>query len=78
LTIKTKLFGLTVASLAFVASLSATGYWGIRSVEKTAMEVAATTGSSIRNHIEAGVYNDLTRSALSAVFTQEGDDQQNR
>jgi hypothetical protein len=38
----------------------------------------AATGSSIRNHIEAGVYNDLTRSDLSAVFTQEGDDQQNK
>ncbi|MFZ1006477.1 MAG: methyl-accepting chemotaxis protein [Candidatus Sulfotelmatobacter sp.] len=76
-TIKTKLFGLTIASLAFVAGVSATGYWGISSVEKTTVDVAAT-GSSIRNHIEAGVFNDLTRSDVSAVFTQKGDEQQNK
>ncbi|MGA8272353.1 MAG: methyl-accepting chemotaxis protein, partial [Candidatus Sulfotelmatobacter sp.] len=77
LTIKRKLFGLTIGSLAFVAGVSATGYWDITSVEKTTADVAAT-GSSIRNHIEAGVYNDLTRSDISAVFTQKGDDQQNK
>jgi methyl-accepting chemotaxis protein len=76
-TIKTKLFGLTIAGLAFVAGVSATGYWGISSVEKTTVDVAAT-GSAIRSHIEAGVFNDLTRSDVSAVFTQKGDEQQNK
>jgi methyl-accepting chemotaxis protein len=76
LTIKTKLYGLTVGGLLFVAAVSATGYWGITSVEKTSAEVAAT-GSAIRNHIEAGIYNDLTRTDTSAVFTGKGDDQQN-
>src|ERR1700691_2855664 len=76
LTIKTKLYGLAAASLLFVAAVSAMGYWGITSVEKTSAEVAAT-GSSIRNHIEAGTYNDLTRTDTSAVFTAKGDDQQN-
>ena len=76
LTIKTKLFGLTATSLLFVAAVSATGYWGIASVTKTSDEVAAT-GSAIRNHIEAGIYNDLTRTDTSAVFTGKGDDQQN-
>jgi methyl-accepting chemotaxis protein len=76
-TIKQRLFGLTVSGLLFVACVSATGYWGINTVEKTTAEVAAT-GSAIRNHIEAGVYNDLTRADLSAVFTQKGDDQQNK
>ena len=77
LTIKTKLFGLTISSLVFVAGVSATGYWGIMSVKRTAVEVAAT-GSAIRNHIEAGVYNDLTRADASTVFTAKGDEQQNK
>jgi len=76
LTIRTKLFGLTATGLVFVAAVGATGYWGMTSVEKGTGEVAAT-GSAIRNHIEAGVYNDLTRTDTSAVFTAKGDDQQN-
>ena len=68
---------LTASGLLFVACVSATGYWGITTVEKTTFEVAST-GSAIRNHIEAGVYNDLTRADISAVFTQKGDDQQNK
>jgi len=77
LTIKTQLFGLTISGLVFVAGVSATGYWGITAVQKTTVEVAAT-GSAIRNHIEAGVYNDLTRADTSAVFTAKGDEQQNK
>ena len=77
LTIKTRLYGLSIFGLIFVAAVSATGYWGITSVEKTTVEVAAT-GSAIRNHIEAGVYNDLTRTDTSALFTAKGDDQQNK
>jgi methyl-accepting chemotaxis protein len=76
LTIKTKLFGLTVTGLIFVAAVGATGYWGMNSVEKGTGEVAAT-GSAIRNHMEASVYNDLTRADTSAVFTGKGDEQQN-
>jgi methyl-accepting chemotaxis protein len=77
LTIKTRLYGLSIFGLIFVAALSVTGYWGITSVQKTTIEVAAT-GSAIRNHIEAGVYNDLTRTDTSAVFTAKGDEQQNK
>jgi methyl-accepting chemotaxis protein len=77
LTIKTRLYGLSIFGLIFVAAVSVTGYWGITSVEKTTVEVAAT-GSAIRNHIEAGIYNDLTRTDTSAVFTAKGDDQQNK
>ena len=77
LTIKMQLFALTISSLLFVAAVSATGYWGITAVQKTTVEVAST-GSAIRNHIEAGVYNDLTRSDTSAVFTAKGDEQQNK
>ncbi len=77
MTIKARLFGLTLSGLLFVAAVSVTGYLGISAVDKTASDVAAT-GSAIRNHIEAGVYNDLTRSDVSAVFTQKGDEQQNK
>src|SRR5580698_5992739 len=76
LAIKTRLYGLSISGLIFVAAVSATGYMGITSVERTTAQVAAT-GSAIRNHIEAGVYNDLTRADTSAVFTAKGDDQQN-
>jgi len=76
-TIKQKLFGLTFSGLLFVAGVSATGYWGISSVEKTTVAVAAT-GSAIRNHIEAGIYNDSSRTDVSAVFTQKGEEQQNK
>ncbi|MFZ3218196.1 MAG: methyl-accepting chemotaxis protein [Candidatus Acidiferrales bacterium] len=76
LSIKTQLFSLIGSGLLFVAAVSATGYWGITKVEKATVVVAAT-GSAIRNHIEAGIYNDLTRSDTSAVFTGKGDDQQN-
>ena len=77
LTIKLQLFGLTVSSLMFVAAVSATGYWGIASGQKATVEVAAT-GSAIRSHLEAGIYNDLTRGDTSAVFTAKGDEQQNK
>jgi methyl-accepting chemotaxis protein len=77
LTIKMQLFALTISSLLFVMAVSATGYWGITSMQKTTVEVAST-GSAIRNHIEAGVYNDLTRADTSAVFTAKGDEQQNK
>jgi hypothetical protein len=52
LTIKTQLFGLTATALPFLATVGGTGYWGIRTVEKTTSEVAAT-GAAIRNHVEA-------------------------
>jgi methyl-accepting chemotaxis protein len=76
-TIKGKLFGLTICGLLFIAGVSVTGYWGITSVEKTTAAVGAT-GSAIRNHIEAGVYNDTVRADVSAVFTEKGDEQQNK
>jgi len=65
-TIKTRLASLTISGLVFVAAVSATGYWGITSVEKATAQVSAT-GMAIRNHIEAGTYNDMTRDDISAV-----------
>jgi methyl-accepting chemotaxis protein len=77
LTIKTKLLGLTVGGLIFVAAVSATGYWGIASVEKTTIQVA-DAGSAIRHHVETGTYNDLTRDDISKVVTAKGDEQQSK
>ena len=76
-TIKQKLLGMTFSGLLFVTSVSITGYWGITSVEKTTAAVGAT-GSAIRNHIEAGIYNDSSRADVSAVFTLKGEEQQNK
>jgi methyl-accepting chemotaxis protein len=75
LTIKARMFGLAASGLLFVAALSVTGYWGMISLEKTTSEVAAI-GAAIRSHVEAGVFNDLTRADTTAVFKSNGDDQQ--
>lgn len=69
------MLGLTATGLIFVAGVSATGYWGITSVQKTTVEVAAT-GAAIRNHVEAGMYKDMTRDDISAIFTKKGQDRQ--
>jgi methyl-accepting chemotaxis protein len=70
-TIKQRLFCLTITGLMFVAAVSATGYWGIKSVEATTAQLAAS-GTAIRNHIEAGVFNDLTRDDISTILTKKG------
>jgi len=75
-TIKQRLFSLTISGLMFVAAVSATGYWGIKSVERATTQVAAS-GTAIRNHVEAGVFNDLTRDDVSTMLTKKGDEQQN-
>jgi methyl-accepting chemotaxis protein len=75
LTIKARLFGLTICGLLCVACVSATGYWGIASVATATGEVAAF-GVAIRNHIEEGMYNDLTREDIDAVCLKKGQEQQ--
>ena len=75
ITIRTKLFGLTLAGLGFVAAVSATGYWGITSVSKTTGKVASI-GIATRNNIEAGIYNDMTREDITAVCTKKDQEQQ--
>jgi methyl-accepting chemotaxis protein len=76
-TIGKKLGGLNVASVLFLLGLTGTGYWGITSVERTTTEVAATS-SAIRNHIEAGVYNDQARADVAAVFQAKGQERENK
>jgi|HubBroStandDraft_6_1064221.scaffolds.fasta_scaffold04376_3 methyl-accepting chemotaxis protein len=75
LTIKRKLYGLMICSLLFVVGVSVTGYTGITAVVKTTVEIAAT-GAAIRNHVEAGMYKDMTRDDISALSTKKGQDQQ--
>jgi methyl-accepting chemotaxis protein len=74
-TIKKRLASLTISALVFVVAVSTTGYWGITSVEKATAQVSATS-MAIRNHIEAGTYNDMTREDISAIFTKKGQEQQ--
>ncbi len=44
---------------------------------KTTVEVTQGRGFHLQAAAEAEVYNDLTRSDTSALFTAKGDDQQN-
>jgi len=74
-TIKRRLYGLMIIALAFVASVSASGYWGITSVQETTTQVAAT-GIAIRNHIEGSMYNDMTREDIDAICSKNGQEQQ--
>jgi methyl-accepting chemotaxis protein len=75
LTIRFQLFGLAFTALLFMAGASATGYWGVTSLNKATSDVASL-GQAMRSHTEAGVYNDQTRTGISSVFNQKGDDQQ--
>jgi len=75
LTIKLRLLGMAMSAVGFVLALSATGYWGITSLERSTSEVAGM-GSAIRSHVEAGIFNDLTRKDVTTVFTAKGEDQQ--
>ncbi|MGA8491867.1 MAG: methyl-accepting chemotaxis protein [Terriglobales bacterium] len=74
-TIKKRLATLTISGLLFVAGVSVTGYWGIRSVEQATTQVTAT-GMAIRSHIEAGTFNDMTWADVSAIFAKKGQEQQ--
>ncbi|HTU41932.1 MAG TPA: methyl-accepting chemotaxis protein [Candidatus Aquilonibacter sp.] len=75
LTIKRRLYGLAATALTAVVSVSASGYWGITSVQKTTTQVASI-GIAIRNHIEAGMYGDMTMEDIEAICTKKGQDQQ--
>ena len=74
-TIKKRLATLTISGLVFVAAVSATGYWGITSVEHATTQVSATS-MAIRSHIEAGIFNDMTWADISAIFAKKGQEQQ--
>jgi len=75
MTIKRRLYGMAGIALIFVASVSLSGYWGISSVQKTTTQVAAI-GIAIRNHIEAGMYKEMTREDIDAMCMKKGQDQQ--
>jgi methyl-accepting chemotaxis protein len=74
-TIKKRLAALTFSGLIFVGAVSATGYWGITSVEHATTQVSATS-MAIRSHIEAGIFNDMTWADISAIFAKKGQEQQ--
>lgn len=74
-TIKARVLGLACSGIVFVACVSATGYWGIESVSHATGEVAGI-GVAIRNNLEAGIFNDMTREDINAICTKTGQDQQ--
>jgi methyl-accepting chemotaxis protein len=74
-TIKQRLFLLTACGLMFVAAVSITGYWQIQLLAKAALQAEAT-GSAVRSHVEAGVFNDMTRDDISTLLMKKGDEQQ--
>jgi methyl-accepting chemotaxis protein len=74
-TIKRRLFALTLCGLIFVAAVSLVGYWAIKSVQKTAIQVGAT-GRAMLNHEQAAVFNDLTQADLASILKSKGDEQQ--
>jgi methyl-accepting chemotaxis protein len=74
-TIKQRLFALTLCGLMFVAAVSLVGYWAIKSVQKTAVQVGAS-GRAMLNHQQAAVFNDLTQADLASILKSKGDEQQ--
>jgi methyl-accepting chemotaxis protein len=72
-TIRRRLYGLTVTAFIFVIWVSGAGYWGIVSVQKTTTQVAVM-GVAIRNHIEAGMYGDMTVEDIDAICIKKGQD----
>jgi hypothetical protein len=74
-TIKQRLFVQAAGALIFLAAASATGYWGINSVGKAIAQEEAS-GAAVRSHVEAGVFNDLTRDDISSILLKKGDERQ--
>src|SRR5579885_2058636 len=76
LTIRQKLFGLTICSLLLLAGVSFTGYWGISSSVQSANREGAAIGAAIRSHVDARYYNDMTHEDISAMFAKKDQERQ--
>jgi methyl-accepting chemotaxis protein len=74
LTIRQKLYGLGLLGLLFSVTVGLTGVRGIGQVGGGVQDVASTS-SAIRNHMEAGMFLDLTRADVSKMLTATGDAQ---
>ncbi|MFY9689733.1 MAG: methyl-accepting chemotaxis protein [Candidatus Acidiferrales bacterium] len=74
LTISKKLYGLGLLGLVFTLAVGVTGVWGI-SQTAAGIDAVASTSSVIRNHIEASMFIDWTRTDVSKMLTASGDAQ---
>jgi len=74
-TIRLKLYGLGFIGLAFSLAVGLTGLYGISRVAAGIQDVTSTS-SAIRNHMEASMFLDLTRSDVSKMMTASGDAQE--
>jgi methyl-accepting chemotaxis protein len=67
LTIRTKLFGLSLAGLLFALAVSVAGYWGISRVGESLSDVF-NTSSAQKNHMEANMMLDALRADTMAAL----------
>ncbi len=67
LTIRTKLYGLSVAGLFFALAVAVAGYWGTSRVGQSLSDVF-NTSSALRNHLEADMMHDALRADVLAAL----------
>jgi methyl-accepting chemotaxis protein len=74
LSIRQKLYGLGTLGLVIAIGVGVTGLYGISQVAGE-METTSAMGSAMRNHLEAGMFLDLTRADVSKMVNATGDAQ---
>jgi methyl-accepting chemotaxis protein len=74
LTISKKLYGLGLLGLLFTLAAGITGAWGITRVAGGIDDVSSLS-SVIRNHIQASMFLDWSRTDISKMLTTTGDSQ---
>jgi methyl-accepting chemotaxis protein len=74
LSIRQKLYGLGTLGLVIAIGVGITGLYGISQVAGE-IQTTSAMGSAIRNHLEAGMFLDLTRADVSKMMNSTGDAQ---
>jgi methyl-accepting chemotaxis protein len=74
LSIRQKLYGLGTLGLVIAIGVGITGLYGISQVAGE-MQTTSAMGAAIRNHLEAGMFLDLTRADVSKMMNSTGDGQ---
>ncbi len=67
LTIRNKLFGLSILGIFLAVAIGATGHWGVRKVDTSNREIL-TTAAANRNHIEGALMHDALKSDVYAAL----------
>ena len=74
LTIRKKLYGLSLAGILFTLAVAVVGYWGSSRVGQSLGDVF-TTSSSLRNHMEANMMQHALRADVMAALIAENPQQ---